>query len=80
LPVASQNFELLITIYLVNNLYLEDIMPKGIYETVYGNAAYVSGPKAKTAYDLDMAARIPMSMVTKKFLRKAEKYDIPSMR
>jgi hypothetical protein len=55
-------------------------MPKGIYETVYGNAAYVSGPKARTAYDLDMAERIPMSMVTNKFLRKAEKYDIPSMR
>ena len=44
-------------------------MKKGIYETTYGNAAYVSGPKAKTAWDLDMAERIPISEVTEKFLR-----------
>lgn len=50
-------------------------MKKGIYETEYGNAAYVSGPKAKTAYDLDMAERIPISMVTPKFIRKAEAND-----
>lgn len=58
-------------------------MPKlkrGIYETEYGNAAYVSGPKAKTAYDLDSAERIPMSMVTEKFIRKAEPTDKPSYR
>ena len=41
---------------------------KGIYETTYGNAAYVSGPSAKSAYDLDMAERIPLSWVTPKFL------------
>ena len=29
-------------------------MKRGIYETEYGNAAYVPGPMAKTAYDLDM--------------------------
>ena len=53
-------------------------MKKGIYETTYGNAAYVSGPKAKTAWDLDMAERIPISEVTEKFLRKAESGDTPS--
>jgi hypothetical protein len=52
-------------------------MKRGIYETEYGNAAYVSGPSAKTAYDLDMAERIPMSMVTSKFIRKAEPTDKP---
>ena len=53
-------------------------MKRGIYETTYGNAAYVSGPKAKTAYDLDMAERIPMSEVTDKFIRKAEPTDKPA--
>ncbi len=56
-------------------------MKKGIYETSYGNAAYVSGPKAKTAYDLDMAERIPISeVVESKFIRKAEPSDSPSYR
>lgn len=54
-------------------------MKKGIYETYYGNAAYVSGPKAKSAWDLDMAERIPISEVNPdKFLRKAEPGDTPS--
>lgn len=53
-------------------------MKKGIYLTTYGNAAYVSGPSAKTAWDLDMADRVPMSEVTPKFLRKAEPGDTPS--
>lgn len=52
-------------------------MKRGIYETEYGNSAFVSGPKAKTAYDLDMAERIPICMVTEKFLRKAEPTDSP---
>jgi len=56
------------------------MLKKGIYETTYGNAAYISGPSAKYAYDLDMAERIPISEVTPKFLRKAEKYDSPSYR
>lgn len=51
---------------------------RGIYETSYGNAAYVSGPQAKTAYDMDMGERIPISEVTDKWLRKAEKEDSPS--
>jgi len=55
-------------------------LKRGIYETTYGNAAYVSGPKAKTAYDLDMAERIPMSEVTPKFIRKAEPTDAPTYR
>lgn len=53
-------------------------LKRGIYETIYGNACYVSGYKAKTAFDLDMAERIPMEMVSTKFLRPAEKSDQPS--
>jgi hypothetical protein len=53
-------------------------LKRGVYETTYGNAAYVSGPKASTAWDLDMAERVPMSEVTAKFLRKAEPSDTPS--
>lgn len=55
-------------------------MKKGIYETTYGNAAYVSGPKAKTAFDLDMGERIPISEVTEKWVRKADPTDSPSYR
>lgn len=55
-------------------------MKRGIYYTTYGNAAYVSGPKAKTAYDLDMAERIPISEVTDRWIRKAEPGDSPSSR
>jgi hypothetical protein len=50
-------------------------MTKGIYETEYGNAAYVAGPSAKTAFDLDMGERIPIGLVTPKLLRKAEPGD-----
>ena len=50
-------------------------MTRGVYETTYGNAAYVSGPQAKSAWDLDMAERIPISEVTPKFLRKSEPGD-----
>lgn len=52
-------------------------MRRGIYETEYGNAAYVSGPKAKTAWDLDSAEHIPIYMVTSKWIRKAESGDTP---
>ena len=55
-------------------------MKRGIYETEYGNAAYVSGPKAKTAWDLDMREQIPIDMVTDKWIRKAEPQDHPSYR
>jgi len=50
-------------------------MKRRIYETSYGNAAYVSGPNAKYAVDLDMQERIPISEVTSKFIRKAEPGD-----
>jgi len=53
-------------------------MKRGIYATEYGNAAYVFGPTAKTAYDLDMAERIPIEMVTDKWIRNAELTDRPS--
>ena len=49
---------------------------RGIYETTYGNTAYVSGPSAKSAYDLDMAERIPLEMVTTKWIREAESGDV----
>ena len=55
-------------------------LKRGIYETDYGNAAYVSGPKAKSAYDLDMGERVPIEVVTDKWLRKAEPSDKPSDR
>ena len=51
-------------------------MKRGIYETIYGNAAYVSGPSAKNAYDLDAGEVIPLAVVKEdKFIRKAEKTD-----
>ena len=52
-------------------------MKRGIYETDYGNAAYVSGPKAKSAYDIDAGGHIPMALVTDKWLRAAEPSDRP---
>lgn len=48
---------------------MADKLKRGIYETTYGNAAYVGGPNAKTAYDLDRGERVPMAMVTEKLLR-----------
>jgi hypothetical protein len=57
---------------------MSDKFKRGIYETTYCNAAYVSGPNAKTAWDLDMQERIPISEVrSSKFLRKAETGDAP---
>jgi len=50
-------------------------MKRGVYQTEYGNAAYVSGPKARLAFDLDAAETIPLDLVTDKFLRKAEPED-----
>ncbi len=50
---------------------------RGIYYTDYGNAAYVSGPKAKTAFDLDMQERIPIMLVTDRWIRPAEPGDSP---
>ena len=50
-------------------------LKRGIYLTEYGNAAYVSGPKARTAYDLDMAERISMALVSDQWVRGAEQFD-----
>ena len=55
-------------------------LPRGIYLTTYGNAAYVSGPGCEKAYDLDSAESIPMSMVTDQWVRKADKGDRPDRR
>ncbi len=52
-------------------------MKKGIYETSYGNAAYVSDEYARTAFDLDMGERIQIDYVNpKKWIRKAESHDV----
>lgn len=48
-------------------------MPRGYYDTEYGNTAYVSGPNAKTAKDLDMGERIPLSMLLPETHRKPAK-------
>ena len=43
---------------------------KGLYMTWYGNTAFVSGTGAKSAWDLDMGERIPISQVDlHKFIR-----------
>lgn len=38
-------------------------MKPGLYYTEYGNVAKVSRTNAKTAYDIDMAERIPIELV-----------------
>ena len=51
-------------------------LKRGIYETDYGNAAYVSGSKATQAYDLDAGEWIPIGIITGKFIRPVESEDI----
>lgn len=52
-------------------------LKRGCYETEYGNCAYVSGPSAKTAWDVDMGERIPISMVDgSKYLGKGDKNGV----
>lgn len=54
-------------------------MRKGIYRTYDGNAVYVSGPNAKSAYDMDAAERVPISEVDpKSFVRTVAKGETPS--
>lgn len=54
-------------------------MRKGIYHTWYGNSCYVSGPDAKTAYDMDAAQRVPIKEVDpKSFVRPLYKGETPS--
>lgn len=50
---------------------------RGIYRTFDGHAAYVSGPKAQTAWDIDGGHRISMDDVTRVYLRKPEPFDLP---
>lgn len=51
-------------------------MKKGLYNTWYGNTALVSGPKAKRAWDLDMAEWVPISEVNPNdFLREVKTGD-----
>ncbi len=51
---------------------------RGIYETDYGNSAYVSGPKARRAWDLDAREWVPIEMVdAAKRLRDTEDCDEP---
>lgn len=41
-------------------------LKRGLYETEYGNTAYLSSPTAKTAVDLDSGfgkQRVPVSML-----------------
>jgi hypothetical protein len=42
-----------------------------MYETEYGNVCYVSGPNAKSAYDIDADQRIPIALVTFKYIGPA---------
>lgn len=46
-------------------------LKRGVYKTQYGTHAYVSGPKAKTAFDVDMQKRIPLGIVTETWIRDA---------
>lgn len=46
---------------------------RGLYDTEYGNTAYVSGPAAKTAKDLDAGERIPVTMIMPNTWRPAPK-------
>lgn len=52
----------------------KDKLKEGVYETEYGNAAELSYDEDGKlhAYDIDAARLIPLSIVTKKFIRKLE--------
>ena len=52
-------------------------LKRGIYETEYGNAAYVSGPSAKSAFDLDARERIPLALLTGRRLVKSTENGLP---
>lgn len=46
---------------------------RGFYMTNYGNTAFVSGGNPKSAYDVDMGERVPITLVVKsKFVRTAK--------
>jgi len=46
-------------------------MRRGVYQTQYGTQAYVSGPRAKTAYDVEMQKQVPIAIVTQTWIRDA---------
>ena len=48
-------------------------LKRGLYDTEWGNTAYVSGPNAKTAKDLDMGERIPIALIRPETWRPAPK-------
>jgi len=50
-------------------------MKRGVYLTIYGNNAVVSGPKARRGWDLDMGEWVPIDAITDEFIRKAEPED-----
>ncbi len=50
-------------------------MKRGIYVTEWGNAAFVSGPDAIYAWDLDAGERIPIGCVTSTWIREATDAD-----
>ena len=44
---------------------------KGVFETFYGNAAFVSSNHAKQAFDIDMGMFVPIEEIDfNKFIRK----------
>lgn len=51
-------------------------MKRGIYLTENGNAAIVAGPKAKTAWDIDAGQRIPIELVTTRYIRPVTQDDL----
>lgn len=52
-------------------------LKRGVYETEYGNSAYVSGPNARTAWDLDARTRVPIEMIDESTWREANDGDEP---
>lgn len=58
---------------MANNTDTSFRFKRGIYETEYGNSVYVSGPNAKTGYDLDSGERVPIALVSHKFKRPVGK-------
>ena len=52
---------------------MPSLLKPGVYETIYGNACEVMNPRGKSAWDIDSAEKIPMSMVDlTKFIRELD--------
>jgi hypothetical protein len=52
-------------------------MKRGIYRTIYGNAAIVTSPRAKSAWDIDGGERIPIELVEPdQFIRPVTQDDL----